>query len=561
MSTNKKMLGELLVENNLLTDSQLKEALEKQKSSNKRLGEIIVELEFVTEKDLYTLLSKQMGVQYVSLQNSDLDPEVVMKINQNLAQKHSVIPIAIQDGKLVLAMADPFNILAIDDISLYSKMEIIPVFASPKEIINNINKFFSKQVVNNAAEEFKIENGLNVNEDSDNNSKTDNSDAPIVKMVNSLLEQAIRSRTSDIHIEPHETVAKVRFRIDGSLKEISQLDPRILPAVVTRIKISGGMNIAEKRRPQDGRASFTVDGVTFDLRISTVPTIFGEKVVMRINDKRGLLKSKSGLGFSPEDMRAYDEILKSHNGIILVTGPTGSGKSTTLYATLRELNKDDVNILTVEDPVESVVPGINQVQVNHKAGVDFASVLRSFLRQDPDIIMVGEIRDSETASIAVRAAITGHLVLSTLHTNDAPSTIARLVDMGIEPFLIGTSLNGVIAQRLVKKLCDKCKQPYTPSDKEMSYLDLFDRSEMNFHRAVGCPACNHTGYSGRTAVFEILPITPRLRQLITNNASAEDIKFVAMKEGLNTLWRSCSKLVAKGITTIEELIRIAYVEE
>lgn len=562
MSTNKKMLGELLVENNLISNTQLMEALTKQKTSKKRLGEIVVELGFVSEKDLYTLLANQMGVKYVSLQNVDLEADIVMNISQTLAQKHMAIPIYIENDKLVLAMSDPSNILALDDISLYSNMEIIPVLASPREIAISINKYFGEQVVNNAVEEFKIENGLTDYEVEETDvSKQEAMEAPIIKMVNSLIEQAIRSRASDIHIEPHEKYAKVRFRIDGGLKDISQIDPRILPAIVTRIKISGGMNIAEKRRPQDGRASFSLDGIAFDLRISTIPTVYGEKVVMRLTDKRGLLKSIDALGLSPEDMRAYNEILKSPNGIILVTGPTGSGKSTTLYATLRELNKEDVNILTVEDPVESVVPGVNQVQVNTKADVDFANVLRSFLRQDPDIIMVGEIRDTETANIAIRAAITGHLVLSTLHTNDAPSTIARLIDMGIEPFLIGTSLNGVVAQRLVKRLCDKCKQPYTPTEKELSCLDLFDRSEMNFYKPIGCPACHHTGYSGRIGVFEVLPITPNIRQLITSNATTEDIKFVAMREGLNTIWRSCSKLVAQGVTTIDELIRITYVEE
>lgn len=562
MSANKKMLGELLVENNLLSATQLSEALEKQKTSKKRLGEIVVDLGFVDEQELYTLLANQMGFKYVSLKNVELDIDTVMTINQNLAQKHLAIPIAIENNKLVIAMADPSNILALDDISIYSNMEIIPVLASPREITANINKYFGEQVVQNAVEEFKIENGLSdYDNEGSESTKQQAMDAPIVKMVNSLIEQAIRSRASDIHIEPHEKYAKVRFRIDGALKEISQIDPRILPAIVTRIKISGGMNIAEKRRPQDGRASFSIEGIAFDLRISTVPTVYGEKVVMRLTDKRGLLKSKDALGFAPEDMKAYNEILKNPNGIILVTGPTGSGKSTTLYATLRELNKEDVNILTVEDPVESVVPGINQVQVNNKAGVDFANVLRTFLRQDPDIIMVGEIRDTETANIAVRAAITGHLVLSTLHTNDAPSTIARLIDMGIEPFLIASSLKGVIAQRLVKRLCDKCKEPYEPTEKELSCLDLFDRSEMNFYKPVGCPACHHTGYSGRVGVFEVLPITPNIRQLITSNATAEDIKFVAMREGLNTIWRSCSKLVVQGVTTIDELIRIAYIED
>ena len=380
-------------------------------------------------------------------------------------------------------------------------------------------------------------------------------------MLNSLLEQAIRSRASDIHIEPYEKRARVRFRVDGSLKEISSLDLRIIPALNTRVKILGGMNIAERRRPQDGRANFKLDGAEYDLRISSMPTAYGEKTVMRITDKTGFVKSIDNLGFFKEDRNAYDEILKNPNGIILVTGPTGSGKSTTLYATLREFNKEEVNILTVEDPIEATIPGVNQVQVNHKAGVDFANVLRSFLRQDPDIIMVGEIRDTETAEISIQAALTGHLVLSTLHTNDSASAVGRLIDMGIEPFLISTTLKGIVAQRLVKRLCPKCKQEYEPSDKEYECLDLFDKSDVHFYKPIGCNACNNTGYSGRIGVYEVLQITPNIRQLITQKATADEIKFVAMREGMSTIWRSCSKLVANGTTTVDELIRIAYIEE
>jgi len=484
-----------------------------------------------------------------------------MKINQALAYKYTMLPIDFEDKKLKVAMEDPTNIVAIDDLQLYTKLMIVPVLASQREITKEINRLFGKEVVNDAVEEFKKENKLDDDDEVFTEVSEETLDAPIVKMVNSIIEQAVRSRSSDIHIEPYEKKARVRFRIDGSLKEISQLDLRIMPAMVTRIKILGGMNIAERRRPQDGRANFKLENSEYDLRISSIPTTYGEKVVLRINDKSGLTKSKDAIGLFPEDMRVYDEILKNPTGIILVTGPTGSGKTTTLYATLRELNKEEVNILTVEDPIESLIQGVNQVQVNTKAGVDFANVLRSFLRQDPDIIMVGEIRDSETANIAIRAAITGHLVLSTLHTNDAPSTIARLIDMGIEPFLLSTALNGVVAQRLVKRLCDKCKEEYTPSDKEYGCLDLFDKSDVHFYRPVGCKACNNTGYVGRIGVFEVMAISNNIKQLINKGATSDEIKFVAMREGLNTIWRSCSKLVAQGMTTIDELIRIAYVEE
>lgn len=561
MGRSKKMLGEMLIEENLISELQLYEALERQKKSGKKLGEILVELEYVTEKDLYTTLSKRIGFDYIVLENYDIKLEAAMKINQSLAYKYTMIPIELEDKKLKVAMEDPTNIVAIDDLMLYTKLTIVPVLASPREITKEINRFFGKEVVQDAVEEYKKENKLDEEEEVFADIADETLDAPIVKMVNSILEQAVRSRSSDIHIEPYEKKARVRFRIDGSLREISQLDLRIIPAMVTRIKILGGMNIAERRRPQDGRANFKLDTSEYDLRISTIPTTYGEKVVLRINDKSSLTKSKDAIGLFPEDMRVYNEILKNPTGIILVTGPTGSGKTTTLYATLRELNKEEVNILTVEDPIESLISGVNQVQVNQKAGVDFLTVLRSFLRQDPDIIMIGEIRDTETANIAIRAAITGHLVLSTIHTNDAPSTIARLVDMGIEPFLISTALNGVIAQRLVKRLCDKCKEEYTPTDKEYGCLDLFDKSDVHFYKPVGCKACNNTGYVGRIGVFEVMPVSSNIKQLINRGATSDEIKFVAMREGLNTIWRSCSKLVAQGMTTIDELIRIAYVEE
>jgi len=561
MAKIRKKIGELLIEEGLITEEQLMEGLETQRMTGQKLGQILVDKDFIKEDVLYKTLARKLDCQYVDLEEYAVNAEAVLKVSQTLSQKHMAVPIDVESNKLKVAMVDPANIIAIDDLMLYTNMRIIPVLASEKQITNVINKYFGKQVVSNAAEEFKKENNIEdipVEEEKDD-SMSDNS--PIAKMLNSIIEQAIRARASDIHIEPYEKRARVRFRVDGSLKEISQLDLRIIPALNTRVKILGSMNIAERRRPQDGRASFKLDGTEYDLRISSVPTSYGEKTVMRITDKAGFVKSIDNLGFFKEDRNSYDEILKNPNGIILVTGPTGSGKSTTLYATLREFNKEEVNILTVEDPVEATIQGVNQVQVNHKANVDFANVLRTFLRQDPDIIMVGEIRDTETAEIAIQAALTGHLVLSTLHTNDSPSTIGRLIDMGIEPFLIATTLKGIVAQRLVKKLCPKCKEKYTPTDKEYECLDLFDKSDVNFYKPVGCNFCNNTGYSGRIGVYEVLAITPNVRQLIMQKATADEIKFVAMREGMSTIWRSCSKLVANGTTTVEELIRIAYVDE
>ncbi len=563
MARIKKKIGELLLEEKLITEEQLTEALEAQKMTGQKIGQVLISKGFVKEEDLYKILSEKIDKKFVNLEDYSINGEAVLKISQSLAQKHKAVPIDIDGGKLVVAMVDPTNIIALDDLMLYTNMRIVPVLASEKQITVVINKYFGKQVVNNAAEEFKKENNIvDVPEDEeqiDRDAEADNS--PVAKMLNSLIEQAIRERASDIHIEPYEKKARIRFRIDGSLKEISQLDLRIIPALTTRVKILGSMNIAERRRPQDGRANYKLDDKEYDLRISSVPTAYGEKTVMRLTDKSGFVKSIENLGFFPEDRNAYNEILKNPNGIILVTGPTGSGKSTTLYATLREFNKEEVNILTVEDPVEATIPGVNQVQVNHKANVDFANVLRTFLRQDPDIIMVGEIRDTETADIAIQAALTGHLVLSTLHTNDSASTIGRLIDMGIEPFLIATTLKGIVAQRLVKRLCPKCKVEYTPTDKEYEALDLFDKSDVHFYKPVGCNMCGNTGYSGRIGVYEVLNISPTIRQMITQKANAEEIKFVAMREGMSTIWRSCSKLVANGTTTVEELIRIAYVEE
>ncbi len=560
MAGIRKKIGEILIEEKLITEEQLSEALETQRLTGQKVGQILIDKGFIKENVLYKVLADKLGCKYVDLENYEINANIVTKISQTLAQKHKAVPIDIENNKLKVAMSEPTNIIAIDDIMLYTNMKVVVYLASERQITAVINKYFGKQVVSNAAEEFKKENNIeDIEEEEKDESTADNS--PIAKMLNSLLEQAIRSRASDIHIEPYEKRARVRFRVDGSLKEISSLDLRIIPALNTRVKILGGMNIAERRRPQDGRANFKLDGAEYDLRISSMPTAYGEKTVMRITDKTGFVKSIDNLGFFKEDRNAYDEILKNPNGIILVTGPTGSGKSTTLYATLREFNKEEVNILTVEDPVEATIPGINQVQVNHKAGVDFANVLRSFLRQDPDIIMVGEIRDTETAEISIQAALTGHLVLSTLHTNDSASAVGRLIDMGIEPFLISTTLKGIVAQRLVKRLCPKCKQEYEPSDKEYECLDLFDKSDVHFYKPIGCNACNNTGYSGRIGVYEVLQITPNIRQLITQKATADEIKFVAMREGMSTIWRSCSKLVANGTTTVDELIRIAYIEE
>lgn len=558
--SNRKTFGRLLIEAGMVTESQLNESVELQKQSGKKLGEVLIEKGYITQDDVIQVLEFQLGIPHINLERFDIEEDAVKKIPENLAKRHDLIPIRIVDNKIVVAMSDPLNIYAIDDVKIYSGMEVVPNIASSEDIKKAISKFYSTQEAVAVAEQFKKEIDL-VIKDEDNIEEMVNS-APIVKLVNSIIEQAIKSRASDIHIEPQEKYIKVRYRVDGQLQEVMKHDIRLLPAIVTRIKITGDMDIAEKRIPQDGRMTMNVEGNAYDLRLSVLPTIYGEKTVIRITSKTSFVKDKSQLGFFSQDLAKFSSILQNPHGIILVTGPTGSGKSTTLYAAIKDLNKNDVNIITVEDPVESKIEGINQVQVNTKAGLTFASALRSILRQDPDIIMVGEIRDSETANIAISAAITGHLVISTLHTNDAPSSVSRLTDMGVEPFLIGSSVVGIVAQRLVRSICPKCSEEYRPDDYEKSILVNDFRVEhagtAKLSRGAGCAYCSHTGYRGRLGVYEIMIITPRLRELINIGANSSQLKQAAIEEGMSTLKVNCMKLVLEGRTTINEMLRVAY---
>lgn len=556
---NKKTFGKLLLEAGMVTEEQLNEAIEEQKHSGKKLGEILKEKGFISQEDIIQVLEFQLGIPHLNLERIDIDEEAVKKIPENIAKRHGIIPVKINENKIVLAMSDPLNIFAIDDVKIYTGMDVILNIASPDDISKAITRYYSKQEAVLVAEQFTKEIGIDIKPDESLDEMVNS--APIVKLVNSVIEQAIKSRASDIHIEPQENYIKVRCRIDGQLQEIMKQDVRLLPAIVTRIKITGNMDIAEKRIPQDGRMTTTVDGNVYDLRLSVLPTIYGEKTVIRITSKTSFVKDKSQLGFYPDDMEKFSGILQNPHGIILVTGPTGSGKSTTLYAAVKDLNRPDVNIITVEDPVESKIEGINQVQVNTKAGLTFASALRSILRQDPDIILVGEIRDGETANIAISAAITGHLVLSTLHTNDAPSSISRLTDMGIEPFLIGSSIVGILAQRLVRKVCPKCSEEYIPNNYEKKILkemNIQNVDSIKLINGAGCAYCGHTGYRGRLGVYEILTITPRIRELINTGANSSAIKQAAVEEGLITLKANCVRLVLDGKTTVSEMLRVAF---
>ncbi|WAM32301.1 GspE/PulE family protein [Caldicellulosiruptor naganoensis] len=570
MPRERKRIGDVLVEAKIITPQQLEEALKIQKQTNKKLGEILVEKGYITENELIEILEFQLGIPHIKLDVYPIDPKAVEAISESIARRHTVLPVSFaEDGSLIVAMADPLNIFAMEDIEIYSGRRVRPRIAKASDIKRAIERFYGKQEALKAAEELQKESS---EKDSQAKRATvtprfqlgleDGTEGPIVRLVNSIFEQAITSRASDIHIEPFENEIKVRYRIDGVLYDVLKLDIGILPSLVARIKIVGNMDIAEKRIPQDGRTTYIFSDKIYDMRISSLPCVYGEKIVVRVIDKSAFVRSKTELGLTEEDEEKYNKLIAAPHGIILVCGPTGSGKSTTLYTILNELNTGTRNIITVEDPVESTIEGINQVEVNTKAGLTFAAALRSILRQDPDIIMIGEIRDRETADMAIRAAITGHLVLSTIHTNDAASAITRLVDMGIENFLISSSLVGVISQRLVRKLCPYCKEPYEPSDEEKILLDIKQDESVKLYTKRGCHICDKKGYYGRTGVYEILIVTKELRKLINKkDVSSEEIKELAVKEGMKTLREACKERVLNGITSVEEYLKITYALE
>lgn len=556
--TRKPMrLGELLIQTGKLNQSQVEKALEIRKKSGKRLGEVLVSEGFLTELDVIEALEFQLGVPYIDLDTYNFNTDLVKLIPENIVRRHELIAIDKRNDIIMVAMVDPLNIVAIDDIKLYLKYEIQPVIAERSKVLNLINRYYStgdqaKKVLAELADDF-----LSNFDEIDESELAEVTSAPIVRLLNSIIEQAATTGASDIHIEPFADDVRVRLRIDGDLREIMRLNKNTLSALTTRVKIIGQMNIAEKRIPQDGRVETTINDKEIDMRISTLPTVYGEKTVMRLLDKGNVEFKKESIGFSKKDLIIFDKILSQPYGVILVTGPTGSGKTTTLYTVLSELNKVDRNIITVEDPVEYKLNGINQVQVNPKAGLNFATGLRSILRQDPDIVMVGEIRDGETAEIAVRAAITGHLVLSTLHTNDSPSTIARLIDMGVEPYLVSSSTIGIISQRLVKILCPKCKSPYEAPMSEKKILGVDIDEDIFLVKAVGCSDCVG-GYRGRTGIHEVLPINEDIRNLIDSNATTDEIRKKAIENGMTPLLGAASRLALSGVTSFEEVLRVGF---
>ena len=562
MGRKKIRIGDVLIAAGAITEEQLQEALAYQKENGGKLGNVLVELGFISDQILITLLTQQLGIDYISLKGAKIEDSVVHLVPEPMIAKYRVMPVEIDPDNpniLKVAMSDPQDLDAIDDISLVTNLQVEPMLANESDINDAIGKYYGSAQAMEAAEQYKKEQAVSLGPDENEEGNEDIDNSPIVLLVKQIIEGGVRQRASDIHIEALETGVRVRYRIDGALKQVMSYDLSILPGITARIKIIGGMDIAEKRKPQDGRITIMVDRKEFDVRVSILPTVFGEKTVMRLTSKDGLTKPKSGLGFDEEQLKVFDGILSNPHGIILVTGPTGSGKSTTLYTSLSELNKEDVNIITVEDPVEANINGINQVQVNVKAEMTFAAALRSILRQDPDIIMIGEIRDGETANIAVQAAITGHLVVSTLHTNSAASTITRLVDMGIEDYIVGDAVVGVIAQRLVRRLCTTCKQPRYIEEEERQLLGVpEDEEDVIVYEPVGCPLCNDTGYSGRIGVYEMMPVSRSLQAIIASGATADKIEKQALKEGMLTLRMGAAKHVLNGITSIAEMKKIVH---
>jgi type IV pilus assembly protein PilB len=553
-------LDELLRARGLITDEQLEEARAQAVQRGRSVGRVLIELGYVTEAGLVAILSEQLGLEFVDLTETQIDQSAVAMVPEVTARRHNCIPISFEEAKLVVAMADPANVIAVDDIRALTGREIRTVVATKADVVAAISRSYrldrtAETLVEEAAADIKAEEqSLDAALAS-----AGAEDAPIIKLVNLLITQAVNDRASDIHIEPGENSLRVRYRIDGVLHEVMTPPKSVQAGIASRLKIMAEINIAERRIPQDGRISITLQGKSIDIRVATLPTVFGEKIVMRLLDKSSVMLQLSDLGFLPQNFQRFQESYSKPYGAILVTGPTGSGKSTTLYATLNILNKTDVNIITVEDPVEYRLPGVNQVQTNPKAGLTFASALRSILRADPDIVLIGEIRDKETAQIAIEAALTGHLVLSTLHTNDAPSALTRLVEMGIEPFLVASSLDSVLAQRLARKLCSRCKEIYAPTKEELVAARFpFDPSEElpKLYRPLGCTSCGNTGYRGRMAIHEVMPVTEEIERMVAEHASAEAMAQVAREQGMVTLRQDGMEKVRQGLTSIQEVLRV-----
>ncbi len=557
MARKKGLLGELLVERGIISAEQLEEALGEQSRTKESLGRILIQRKLVEESQIVATLAAQVGLQFVDLLEIVVDPIASATLPPSLAHRYQALPIAWDGAILVVAMADPSNMVAIDDIRSVTGADIRIVVATRAAIETALSRSGHLDDDGDDLSTMNLDIGDDIDEDLAALQEI-TEDAPIVKLVNMLIRQAIADRASDIHIEPTETDVRVRYRIDGVLHEVMRTPKKAQAGLVSRLKIMADLNIAERRIPQDGRISAMIAGRQVDLRLATLPTVYGEKLVMRILDKGTALLDLADLGFLPTTMARYETVFSKPYGTILVTGPTGSGKSTTLYATLNQLNDPAKNIVTVEDPVEYRLAGINQVQVNPKAGLSFAAALRSILRQDPDIVLVGEIRDRETAIIAMEAALTGHLVLSTLHTNDSCSTPTRLIEMGLEPYLVSSAVDCVVAQRLARRLCERCKEAYKPTAAEIKAMGWGEKAEVpeKLFRPVGCGACSKTGYQGRFAIHEVMMVTEEISSLIAQRALSEEIKKIAIAQGMQTLRQAAEEQLYAGLTAVDELLRV-----
>ena len=551
MTTEARHLGTMLVQEGLLDRANLERATEIQSDTGMPLGRILVEEGFVKETDLVKTLARHIGLEFVSLDEITIDPSATALIPEPLARRYTAIPISFEDNSLVVAMADPANVLAIDDIRAITGLDVIPRVGTKTEIEDAISRMAQfDDSVSDLGD--LLDDQAEVEDLGALEASVD--EAPVVKLVNTIITRAINERASDIHIEPGEKDLRVRFRIDGVLHEAMSTPRAIANAMVSRLKIMADINIAERRLPQDGRISLKVSGKQIDLRVATLPSVYGEKVVLRILDRSSVMLELTDLGFGERNLERFQEAYERPYGAILVTGPTGSGKSTTLYATLNVINDIRVNIITVEDPVEYRLAGITQIQVNRKAGLTFASALRSILRADPDIALIGEIRDRETAQIAIEAALTGHLVLSTLHTNDAASSIGRLIEMEVEPYLVASSIDGILAQRLARRLCDKCKASAKPSAEHFEKLSLKVPKEI--FTPEGCGSCSQTGYRGRLALHEVLLVDEEIQRLSVEHRPSDEIKAASLEAGMTTLWQDGIEKVALGLTSIEEIMRV-----
>jgi len=563
MAVGAARLGDMLVKASLVSKEQLEKALRQQESAGGRIGTNLVKLGFISEDDITSFLSRQYGVPSINLSHFDIDPVVIKLVPSEIAQKHQIIPINRTGNVLTVAMADPSNIFAIDDIKFMTGFKVEPVVAAETSIKNSINKYYdSAGMVEDIIKNFDDRDVEALKESEDNVNVAElgqaAEDAPVVKLVNLILTDAIKKGASDIHVEPYEKSFRVRYRIDGVLYEVMQPPSRLKAAITSRVKIMAQLDIAERRLPQDGRIKIKMAGKEMDYRVSVLPTLFGEKVVLRLLDKANLQLDMTKLGFETQALADFEGGIFMPFGLVLVTGPTGSGKTTTLYSALNRLNTIETNIMTAEDPVEFNLAGINQVQTKADIGLNFAAALRSFLRQDPDIIMVGEIRDYETAEIAIKAALTGHLVLSTLHTNDAPGTISRLLNMGVEPFLVSASTNVIVAQRLARRVCQGCKEPAPVPPQALISIGFSpdDAAKVVPYKGKGCMTCSDTGYKGRVALYEVMVIKDNIREAVLQGASVFELRELARNNGMKTLREAGIQKIREGMTTPEEIMRV-----